>query len=484
MAEQHPNILDRPIISLSEHDHLSLRSMVTGGILVLGDPGSGKSSTSSKAIICGLMRAGLGGLLCTVKSEDTENYIAYARECGRERDVIVFSEQSQLCFDPLAYEWTRSTGRGAGDVEGIVDYFSTLLSIGKPQSGGGDHRFWELAAEQAMRHAIHLIKLAGEPLSIINIHRAIASYPNFLGEHDQDAWQQRSYTASLIHAIRARKDSLSEYEWQDLEVATEFVFERWASLDERPRSSISMTFAGMADKFLFHPMRRIFASGRDDFCPEQTTHEHKLIILDFPVLEYGKEAARLIQTMVKLTFQRAWLRHKYTPGCCHGAFLVQDEFQLLISKFENHFAQTCRSSAIASLSITQNILNLAEELGETHPGSKTRAFLNNLGLKIIHRSTCPDTCAYFADVIGKEYRYVENFSAASGGEAGQSNTSVGGARQLTHLLEPIEFTRLARPDAQSLLAAAYVYSSGSTFNATKTKRDPEGKNFLKVYFSR
>jgi hypothetical protein len=120
-----------------------------------------------------------------------------------------------------------------------------------------------------------------------------------------------------------------------------------------------MTFAGMADKFLFHPMRRIFASGRDDFCPEQTTHEHKLIILDFPVLEYGKEAARLIQTMVKLTFQRAWLRHKFVPGCCHGAFLVQDEFQLLISKFENHFAQTCRASAIASLSITQNILNLA-----------------------------------------------------------------------------------------------------------------------------
>jgi hypothetical protein len=480
MTKPSTNILDRPILTLSDIDHLTLRDMVSGGILVLGDPGSGKSTTSSKAIICGLMRAGVGGLLLTVKSSDAANYVAYARECGREADILLFSEVSGLCFDPLAYEWAR----GAGDVEAIVDYFSTLLSIGKQEGGGGDHRFFQLASEQAMRNAIHLIKLAGEPLSIVHIHRAIASFPTYVGEHDTEEWQQRSYIAQLIKQIRARKETLTECEWQDLETATEFVFVRWASLDERPRSSISMTFAGMADKFLFHPLRRIFASGTYDFSPEQATHERKLIIVDFPVLEYGKETARLIQIMVKLTFQRAWLRHKFSPGCCHGACLVQDEFQLLISRFENHFAQTCRDSAIASLSITQNILNLAEELGETQPGSKTRAFLNNLGLKIVHRSTCPDTCSYIADVIGKEYRYIENFSAGGGGEAGHAHTSVGGSRQLVHLLEPIELSRLTRPDGDSPLAAAVIYKGGSTFNATRTRREPEGKNFLKVHFSR
>jgi hypothetical protein len=484
MSPRYANILDQPILYLSDSDCLTLRHFVQGGTLTIGDPGSGKSSTSSKQIICGFMRAGLGGLLHTVKKEDTENYLAYARECGREADVVVFSEDSGLTFDPLAYEWSRTSERGGGSVESCIDFFTTLLSIGKGQSGGGgDHEFWKLAAEQAMRNAIQLIKLAGEPLSIVNIHRAISSFPSRPDQHDEQAWQDTSYTASLIEQIRQRKDSITEHQWQDLEAATDFIFTRWANLDPRPRSSIEMTFAGLADKFLFHPLKGIFASGTYSFTPEECTHQHRLIIVDYPVLEYGKDTARLIQSILKLTFQRAWLRHKFVPGCCHGACLVQDEFQLLSTRFESHFAQTCRGSAIAMLCATQSILNLAEELGETQPGSKTRAFLNNLGLKIAHRTTCPDSAAYFCDVLGKEYRWIGSYNAGTNGEASQTSASIGGSLQLCHTLDPVELSRLQRPDGESPFSAAYVYSAGDTFNATRDAQG-RGKNYLKVLFSR
>jgi TraM recognition site of TraD and TraG len=484
MSPRYKNFLDQPILSLSGQDHLTGRDFVQGGTLIVGDPGSGKSSTSSKQIICAFMRAGMGGVLHTVKSEDTANYLEYARECGREKDVVVFSEESGLQFDPLAYEWSRPTGRGAASIEACIDYFSTLLSVGKPQGGGGESRFWELAAEQLMRNAIQLIKLAGEPLSIVNISRVISSFPAQPGQQEEGSWQDGSYTASLIEAIRERRQSVTEQQWQDLDIATDFIFDRWPNLDPRPRSSIEMTFAGMADKFLFHPLRHIFASGKYSFTPEQTTHDRKIIIVDFPVLEYGKETARLIQIMVKLTFQRAWLRHKYTPGCCHGAFLVQDEFQLLTSRFESHFAQTCRGSGIAMVCITQTILNLAEELGETQPGSKTKAFLSNLGLKLAHRTTCPDTATYFADVIGKEWRYVDSFTAGGAHDGGQGHTSVGGARQYVHIVDPAQFSKLERPDSDSPYATAIVYRGGEIFNATKTERNPLGQNFLRVAFTR
>jgi type IV secretory pathway TraG/TraD family ATPase VirD4 len=484
MTPRYKDFLNQPILSLSKTDHLTGRDFVQGGTLIVGDPGSGKSSTSSKQIICAFMRAGMGGVLHTVKSEDTANYLEYARECGREKDVIVFSEESGLTFDPLAYEWSRTTGRGAGSIESCIDYFSTLLSIGKPQGGGAESRFWDLAAEQLMRNAIQLIKLAGESLSIVNIARAIASFPQQANEQEDRAWQDRSYTASLIEDIRRKQDSITADQWQDLDVSTDFIFDRWPNLDPRPRSSIEMTFAGLADKFMYNPMRKIFASGTFSFTPEETTHKRKILIIDFPVLEYGKETARLIQIMVKLTFQRAWLRHKYTPGCCHGAFLVQDEFQLLTSRFESHFAQTCRGSGIAMLCITQTILNLAEELGETQPGSKTKAFLGNLGLKIAHRTTCFDTATYFADVIGKEWKFVGNFSSGSGSEAGQSQASVGGSHQLVHVVDPIEFTRLQRPDSTNPNATAIVYRGGDIFHATKTERNTQGRNFLRVSFTR
>jgi hypothetical protein len=163
--------------------------------------------------------------------------------------------------------------------------------------------------------------------------------------------------------------------------------------------------------------------------------------------------------------------------------IVQDEFQLLITKFENFFTQTIRSSLVAPLYITQNILNLSEELGEQQPGSKTKAFLGNLGVKIAHRCTCPETGTYLADVFGKSYAPVGNYGTGSS-DSGQGHVNVGGSLQLKHFLDPIEFTRLARPSGQSTVAAAYVWCGGEIFNATRTEKNPSGANFLKVYFSR
>jgi hypothetical protein len=483
MSPHNRDILDTPIIGFSAKDRALFRDILPA-VFIAGDSSSGKSSTSRKQFLCGLLRANVGLVLFTIKPSDRDDYLGYIGECSRDPDdVVVFNEKSGLSFDCLAHEWTRTVGRGSGDVESIIDYFDVLLSLGKSQSGGGENKFWDLAAQQAERHAIHLIKLADEPLSIVNIHKAISSFPDHPGQHDDESWSKNSYTASLIDAIRARKDTLTEEEWQNLEAATAFVFGRWAALDERLRGSISMTFSGLADKFQFHPLKRMFASGRCDFVPEDVTHRRKIHIFDFPLNEYGRETARFIQTMLKLTYQRSFLRHAYAPGCCNGAALVQDEFQMLLSKFENYWVQTARSSGVASLYITQNILNVAEEFNETQPGSKTRAFLNNLPFKILHRSTCPDTCTYFSDVIGKRYRWVENFGSSIGQAQGGPQT-FGGSRQLTYIVDPIEFTRLARPDGVTPLAAAYVYRGGDSFHVTKTDENPEGENYLKVYFSR
>ena len=287
-----------------------------------------------------------------------------------------------------------------------------------------------------------------------------------------------------MKAFVVRRDSLSEAQWRDLETATEFIFQRWATLDERPRSSIAMTFAGMADKFLFSPLRDTFASGVCDITPEQITHEGMILIIDYPPTEFGMETARLINVMVLLTFQRAWLRHQYKPGCCNGALLYMDEFQLLMNRFQNQFVQLSRSSGVCVLALTQTLSNLADELGESHLGAKTKAFCANLGLKFALRSTCGDTCTYYSDLIGKTYKYLDNYSTGTNDETGQGNTSVGGSRQLVYQVEPSEFSSLARPDGQSPYAEAIVFAEGDTFNATRTERNPKGSNYLRVFFSR
>ncbi len=89
-----------------------------------------------------------------------------------------------------------------------------------------------------------------------------------------------------------------------------------------------------------------------------------------------------------------------------------------------------------------------------------------------------------ADLIGKEYRFLDSYTAGGGGENNHGQVSVGGSQQLVHMVEPVEFTRLIKPDANNPLAQAIVYQSGKPFNATKTANSPKGRNFLSVFFSR
>jgi hypothetical protein len=466
-----------PLLNFSPVDPYRLGASFEG-TLITGSPGSGKSSCSGKSLAYSFLKTpGMGGLILTAKAEETRNFVEYAKACGREKDLIVFNAESGHAFDVFWYEWNRP-GRGAGDLESIIDLLSTLLSIGKNHSGTSSDRFFELAAEQLMRNVLVLLSLSCEPVSIANMHKVVQSLPARPGEFEEEGWQEQSYCASLVNSIRERKDTLTESQWGDLDHATHYAFKRWPSLDERPRSSIEMTWAGMADKFLFNPLNRLFCGGKCTFVPELTTHAGKIIIVDFPLLEYGHETGRLINVMVKSTFQRAWLRRDLSQSA-NPVFLWQDEFQYFITKRDNAFQQTCRSARVAVVCLTQNILNLSEELGEQQPGSKTKAFLGNLMLKIFHQQNDTDTNQYAAELIGKRFRYIDSYNTDATGGA-----SFGAAQQLVYNVEPIAFSQLAKPDSVNPFSTAIVYQGGKAFNATVTNEKPSGSNFLTVAFSR
>jgi hypothetical protein len=480
------NILDWPILSLSESDQpsrsdqLLLRDL--WGTLILGSSNSGKTSTVGKQLAYGLLRTpSMGGLILTAKAEETQNWIAYAKACGREKDLIVFNAESGHCFDPMHYEFTRP-GRGSGDKESIIDFFTILASIGKAEYGQGSEPFWIRGTEQIQRNVLTLLDLAGEPISIASIDRVIKSLPMRPGEVDEESWQTQSYCAQLINATRKRKDSLTADQWSDLNFAMEFLCKAWPAFDERPRSSLAMTWSGMADQFLFNPLNRLFCTGKCSFSPEMTTHNSAIILCDFPMLEHGQHTGRLINAILKLTFQRAWLRRKISESP-NPVFLWQDEFHYFVSKFDNFFQTTCRSSRVAVVCLTQNILNLAEELGEQQPGSKTKSFLGNLGTKIFLQQNDVETCNYAADQIGKEYSYLDSYNAGSS-QRNESHSSVGGSKQLVHIVDPIAFQRLAKPTSTNPYAQGIVYRGGETFNATKSEQNPKGRNYLSVYFSR
>jgi len=476
-------VLDREIVRLSETDSIRFRDLIEGGCLITGGLGSGKSSTSARTIALSFLRAGYGGLVLTVKSDETEHFIEYARQTGREDDLVIFNAASDLSFDPLAYSWAAG-GRAAAHIETVVEMFTTLMAVGKVYAPSSGERYFEQAVQELLRATLVILSNAKEPISITSIHKVISSLPTDKEQIEDPKWRESSACGRVIAKLYERQDSFTKSQWEDLEVAIQYVADKFITLDPRTRSNIESSWSGMASKFTYDPFRSLFCSGRFDFSPEQTTHENKVVIVDMPALEYGRETSRTAQVLMKITFQRAWLRHQYKPGCCNGAFLFQDEFALLMQKDEPHFHMVCRGSAIAPICITPNILNIAaEEFGEDDPGAKTLGFLGLLACKIFHANNETRTNEYAADQIGKEYRYLPNYNSGSN-EENHSHTSFGGSKQLVHILQPIELTRLMKPDGDNPLSQAIVYMSGRTFNASKTQEHPQGTSYLSVYFSR
>jgi len=133
--------------------------------------------------------------------------------------------------------------------------------------------------------------------------------------------------------------------------------------------------------------------------------------------------------------------------------------------------------------ITQNILSIAaEEFGEQQPGSKTLGFLGLIAVKCFLANNETLTNEYASNQIGKEYRFLEGWN--TGQSENHHDAGVSGNKQLAHLIEPIEFTRLMKPSGENSLSEGIVYLSGRSFHATKTQSNPRGLPYLRVHFSR
>jgi hypothetical protein len=475
-------VLDREILRLSDTDILRFRDLIEGGCFITGGLGSGKSSTVAKDLAMSFLYSGMGGLVLTVKSDETAHWLEYARQAGRLKDVRLFNATSGLSFDFLAYLW-HTGGRASAQIETIVEIFTTLMSVGKVYQPSSGEQYFEKAVEELMRASLVVLLSAGEAISITSLHAFITSLPSSKEVVQSTEWQLETYAGRIIEKLRVNRSHFSATQWSDLDIALSHLLEKWPELDKRTSSNVESTWSGLASKFTYSPFREMFSSGRFDITPEQVTHERLILIVDIPVLEYSRETARACQILMKVNFQRAMLRHAYKPGCCHGSFIFEDEIAFLLSRLDPHFHMVCRGSAVAPICIGQNILSLAaEEFGEQTPGAKTLGFLGLFGVRFFMANNEIVTNTHASDLIGKEYRDVSGWNAGQG--QSHSHFGVSANQQLTHLLEPIEFQKLLRPDGENPLAEAICYVSGRSFNATKTQQRPQGLPYLRVHFSR
>src|SRR5438045_9444847 len=80
--------LDQPLLFFGDQA-LTLRACCEG-IFVTGSSGSGKTTGSLAAIAKAYLRNGFGGIVTCCKPDEAEVWRRYARQTGREPDVLYF----------------------------------------------------------------------------------------------------------------------------------------------------------------------------------------------------------------------------------------------------------------------------------------------------------------------------------------------------------------------------------------------------------
>ncbi|MAS36075.1 MAG: hypothetical protein CL610_18855 [Anaerolineaceae bacterium] len=437
--------------------HFTRREAMTIGmsyrhVFVTGSTGSGKSSGSMATIFRSYLRAGYGGLVLSVKNEK-DRWVSMCEQAGRLDDLVIVSIDNGMPyrFNFLDYQ-LRSKSRGSGSVTNIVELFSTIMDlIENNAKEKPSEDFWNRSALDLVENAVIVLSLCDAPLTMESIKRFITSAPRG-GEIDDPDWKFRSYAAQRLQEAHRRPKTPRQE--RDLKAAFDYFKDDLALLNDRTRSSIEITVTTIASRFLKGDTRELLCSPTTNLVPEVMWENGKIVLLDMPIIDYGKEGI-IIQGVIKYCFQRAMQQRDLTTHP-RPLFLAVDEYQRFISKYDYIWISEVRSAGVAAVLATQSISNLYSVLGGGGRES-VDSMLGNLSTVIIHACTDVPTCEWFTSRVGTEWREMRSRSQGAGGQM----TGVTVTEQIEPRLLPSDvFTLKTGGRANDWQVEGYVVQTG------------------------
>ena len=433
-AKSHEEILDQVLYKAPGTDTTITWADAVEGILLTGATGSGKSSGPGKHTALSMLKAGFGFCVLCAKPDERSRWESYVKACGREDDLVIFNKKSGLQFNFLHYDLERE-GEGAGDIFNANNALMNISQLNRQiLSGGGgknEEDFWDNALRRLIGNTISALILAGEKVSIDNMRRMVAysfkekedvkfysdllriasTRKNIDPSKREEAIEEleeliaSNYFIQVIYKIQSA-DFTSEEQTYDANLVEDYRLTDFAELSEITRSNVTESFMGIIQPFLTRGiLRSQFASGLDpELLPEKIISERKIVIVDFPIKEFGF-AGMIASIIYKSIFQGAAERRKVVeettpvPAC-----LWIDEYQNFCNpQTDSLFQTTARSSWISTVYITQNMNNLYFIMGNNQPQARAKSLVGNLNLKFFASNADFETNQWASEMIGQHF---------------------------------------------------------------------------------
>ena len=458
------------------------------GVQIFGGTGSGKSSGSGQAIARAFLEGNLGGLVLTAKTDEVLAWKEYAKQAGRETDLLIVEQGGPLRFNFLSYELNRP-GAGAGHTENLVNLFCSVLEASERKHGqsGGNDSYWQRTLKQLLRNAIDLAILAAGDVSLPDLYRIITSAPRSIAEAADEKWQTDSACFNLIEESKEKAEEKGRV--HDYELTRDYWLKEFPGLAVETRSVIVSTFTSMADCFLRGFLRELFCTDLN-FKPEDTFNG-RIIILNLPVKEYN-ELGQFAQVLFKFVWQRA-VERRIPAGISRAqaeqtirpVFLWADESQFFANSYDALFQSTARSSRACTVYLTQNLPSYLATFSGANSRAEAETFLGNLQTKIFHANGDPTTNNWAADSIGRtrQVQFYGGMSEGTGAKGGAGmNQSAGGSQVFEYLIQPQEFTMLRTGGEECGLKVDGIVFQGGRRWVVSGKAGKAIQNFIRHVF--
>lgn len=455
-AQHPPGVwpLDHPLVELGPGDPFTIRDCVAG-IQIFGASGSGKTSGSLSLLAQAMLRDRWGMLVLTTKPGESEQWRRWAAANGREQDVLCIRPEGEHHFNFLDY-LNRHPDPGAAIATNIGDLLMTLAQHSKPKSNPSEtSAFFAEAANYMATQAIHLLRAAGETLTLEGIGRVITGAPNHPLEVEQEGFGS-GFVAQLLREAEHRGSP-------QLDSLCEFWLRHFPSMNERTRGDVISTLTTVVFRFTEPPFRELIASPRGNTFIPELVDTGKILILDCPVIRY-QQAGRLFQIAIKHLTQQAILRRK-AADTTRPVAIIADEAQNFATHADYAYQAICRDFRGCTLYATQTIDNYKEAVGSD---AAVEALLASLVTKIFH-ANAGRTNEWAEKLIASDWRRMPSESMNQRTGAHDPSFGTSHSEQLHPQVLAVEFTRLKSGGVRnSGLVEAIVFQAGRQFRRSGT----------------
>ena len=499
--------MQEKVIFLTQADYIKTYHLYEG-TLITGATGSGKTSGPGRCYAQMLCQLGWGGLVLCVKPDDIITWKRFAKQSGREDDLIVFEVGSE--FNILLYELKYQLEVVKTlQITDLVEIVMKLVELQnrKGSSGGGD-QFFIQNSRVMMGNSMLLQILAKGEVTLLGIKTIINTAAREEKNLQSKEWQKSSFCCQCLELAKAAAmkkqaayevakatastpEEISEVEKEatkikiqtrQLKLLGEYFTKELPQMGDKTRTSIEATLNGTLYDLLQDPIVDMFSEGIT-VSPDDIMHKGKIVVVGVPEKTYGKLGV-YANVLWKFAVQRAVERNKERQ---YPTFIWSDEFQTFCTEYDYKFATTARDSRTCVVYLTQNISNLYAEF--TAPGGHdmVESLLGNLKTRIFCKNSQEKTNLWAADSIGKDLVLRSSENSSFGGSTSllrpleslnaNINSSQGTSEQIDHDREfmPIRFTELLQGGAENnFVVSAIIHQSGNLFS--------NGKKARTVYF--